>query len=445
MKMFKISIGLILIITSSFAACSQHMARPELGRKFPDFHFDDVRDFEKARVSLSDFQGKWLIIDFWSLGCKVCLERFPEIKEIQEEFPVDVRFLLVGSKGQKADIGVERIYKVVSNNIGLKVANTFDSLLVRKWDISFFPYQYIIDPEGVLRYLTDGRDLSKEKIRSMIEGQKVSFFPTADIYSSPRFDISRLTNTDNIISGSLITRSNGEWQNAGVDFKRFVNLPTKFVERGWSVANVTLQDLYNFAYFGNWGWSVYDTAYYGKVCSYPILELNDSTDFEFDYNTYPATGTYNCYLKVPKNEISVSTMMARLQAALKETFGYNASIELREMPVWQLESEPRTEKKIRTKGGKTYISGGSTAGGFKIVNKPMSQFLQVLTANLPYNGGMPYVDCTGILHPIDISLEGDMTDLQEIQRNLSKFGLSLKIRNKPMKVLVIRDPANKQS
>ena len=44
----------------------------------------DLYDPEGNVRHLSEFKGKYILLDFWSQGCGPCLQSFPEIKEVAE-------------------------------------------------------------------------------------------------------------------------------------------------------------------------------------------------------------------------------------------------------------------------------------------------------------------------------------------------------------------------
>lgn len=44
-------------------------------------------DFEGNEVSISEFKGKVVMIDFWETWCKPCLASFPTLQKLLEEYP----------------------------------------------------------------------------------------------------------------------------------------------------------------------------------------------------------------------------------------------------------------------------------------------------------------------------------------------------------------------
>ena len=53
------------------------------GEQFPDFVF---KDGEGSDRMLSEFSGKWVLVDYWNRGCGPCILAMPEIKEISEGY-----------------------------------------------------------------------------------------------------------------------------------------------------------------------------------------------------------------------------------------------------------------------------------------------------------------------------------------------------------------------
>ncbi|MDE6393778.1 MAG: TlpA family protein disulfide reductase, partial [Duncaniella sp.] len=49
----------------------------------PDFTLPDLNGKE---VSLSDFRGKWVVLDFWGSWCGWCVKGFPALKEAYTQY-----------------------------------------------------------------------------------------------------------------------------------------------------------------------------------------------------------------------------------------------------------------------------------------------------------------------------------------------------------------------
>lgn len=46
----------------------------------------DLYDVKGNLHRLSEFQGKYIMLDFWSLECGPCVQSFPELKEVSEMY-----------------------------------------------------------------------------------------------------------------------------------------------------------------------------------------------------------------------------------------------------------------------------------------------------------------------------------------------------------------------
>jgi len=52
-------------------------------------------DLEGNDVRVNDFKGKFIIIDFWETWCSPCLQVFPSLDQLREEYPDNFEVLAV--------------------------------------------------------------------------------------------------------------------------------------------------------------------------------------------------------------------------------------------------------------------------------------------------------------------------------------------------------------
>ena len=115
------------------------------GSKAPDFTLNDIDGNE---VSLSDFVGKVVVLDFWGTWCGPCKRELPFSRKIEEHYADrdDVVFLFVALERGSRDYWKDF---VISNNlpgVHLYSANSNRSLMAYK--ITSVPRYVLLDKEG---------------------------------------------------------------------------------------------------------------------------------------------------------------------------------------------------------------------------------------------------------------------------------------------------------
>lgn len=118
----------------------------------PDFTLPNL---EGKKVSLSEFRGKWVILDFWGSWCGWCIKGFPKLKEAYEKYIGQLEVIGVDCNEQ------EDAWKAGVRKYDLpwvNVYNGYDPILLQTYGIQGFPTKAIINPEGHLVDVTVGED-----------------------------------------------------------------------------------------------------------------------------------------------------------------------------------------------------------------------------------------------------------------------------------------------
>ncbi len=99
---------------------------------------------------MSDYKGKYILLDFWSLACGPCLEAFPEMRELAEEYAG--RLTIVGLSRD-----TEEQWKAASERFGVTWVNLHTTDLIwAQYVVEAMPHQVIISPEGIVLGSWDG-------------------------------------------------------------------------------------------------------------------------------------------------------------------------------------------------------------------------------------------------------------------------------------------------
>lgn len=105
------------------------------------------QDLEGNELTVQDLNGKVVMVDFWETWCSPCLQVFPALDSLQNEYPED--FVVVAVNLNSSDTVEDVInfqenrpysftYAIDNNNIGDQVITTG------------IPFKIFLDPEGYL-------------------------------------------------------------------------------------------------------------------------------------------------------------------------------------------------------------------------------------------------------------------------------------------------------
>ncbi|MCD9019952.1 TlpA family protein disulfide reductase [Parachryseolinea silvisoli] len=406
---------------------------PVVGRPVPEFQLEDIFDFETKAAKSADFKGRWLFLDFWFKGCTSCIKSMPKINQLQEHFRDRAVFMLVGLMEGGDNRSIKALYGKFKDRQNLNIPHVFDTALIKRWGIKSMPHIVVVNPDGVVKFVTDGRDLTVSKVDSLIGGADVKFYKKDDFNNSKEGD----AENGLVIFRSSLTKWQGETQ-AIYDVDSYVRLFKKTTQRNYKAIMIPLYGLYNEAYVGQFTWIRRDSLY-DKFYPKPILEVSDSSLFDYDYNVNIGKGIYNYSLILPPDRINRSDIMCAMQNDLKRAFGYETLIEFRDVSVWKLiVVSERLKNKLLSKGGKLSYPP-SFAGGFKLRNYPANELIDIISRYIS-DEEPPYIDFTGMKGNIDIAIDADMTDREQIRRELNRNGLDLVKGKMKMWTLIIRDP-----
>ncbi|MCY3869623.1 MAG: redoxin domain-containing protein [Gemmatimonadetes bacterium] len=117
----------------------------------PDFQAETL---EGEKVSLSDYQGKVLILDFWATWCGPCLAELPYFQELVNLYKNDpsVAFLTI-SQDRSKDVARKFIEQK-----GYTFPVIFDTGIGQLFEVEGIPLLIVIDKEGNIRYKHFGFD-----------------------------------------------------------------------------------------------------------------------------------------------------------------------------------------------------------------------------------------------------------------------------------------------
>lgn len=144
---------------------------PEIGDEMLDFVAHDTTG---VNYNLSDFKGKYILLDFWHLGCKPCIAAFPETMELHKH---NKEILTIIGVNLSAD---EDLWKKKSREEGICWLNLSDGKgtyagVHAKYGIIGMPTYILINPEGIIieKWMGYGEGTFK-KLEKHIENIKIT-------------------------------------------------------------------------------------------------------------------------------------------------------------------------------------------------------------------------------------------------------------------------------
>jgi thiol-disulfide isomerase/thioredoxin len=157
-------------IESDIKIAKDEKMKKEIANKKPAPEFT-LADFNGKKVSLSDYKGKIVVLDFWATWCGWCKKSFPQMKQAVEKYAdKDVIFLFVDTM-EKEDNAKEKAKEFITqNNYPFYVIIDTDSKVSKSYGVQGIPAKVFIDKEGNQRYFSKGySDHIVEEIDEIIE------------------------------------------------------------------------------------------------------------------------------------------------------------------------------------------------------------------------------------------------------------------------------------
>lgn len=139
------------------------------GMQAPDFTLQEVTTGEE--VSLSDYEGQPVLINFWATWCGPCRLEMPHLQDAYEEHK-DEGFTVIAVDA-KIDDGREAVLAFV-DELGLTfpvVKDATGNVETDKYNVVGYPTSVFIDRDGIIQYVHRGpmtKDFIEEKLQTIL-------------------------------------------------------------------------------------------------------------------------------------------------------------------------------------------------------------------------------------------------------------------------------------
>ncbi|WP_295123343.1 TlpA disulfide reductase family protein [uncultured Chitinophaga sp.] len=420
-------------------------SRIEVGKPCPDFVLKKLYYGKRNETQLSDFSGRWLVLDFWGEFCGFCISGFPRMDRLKRKFDGLVEFLLIGTP-HKEDSSIHAMYMQFKRDFDLSIPVAYDrTLFQRFWGDGAMPLIVVVDPNGIIRAIT--REIDAELLEEFVAGGNPKWKRIYGTDSNQNYDYSL----------PLLVKGNGG-NDTGFLYRTVFTkwndmqpvMSVRLSTHRFEILGADLTFLYKLAFFGKGFWGSADSSLYSNCYPNIILETKDSSKFTMNRISGDNMFCYSISNKIqkiasgkdPYNLIDDKLLSGRMKNDLENFFPYTAELEERDMPCYFLVAERSIVERLRTKGGAgSWTEPYGHNKGFLLKNMPSGMIIPSLETAFAKSVDLPIFDNTGIECNIDIDLRGLSFD--ERIKELNENGIQLILAVKRFKVLVIRDYTNK--
>jgi len=135
--------SLIVLVLIFIAGCTRGSRPGLVGSPAPDFTVQDA----DRKVSLHDFRGKTVVLNFWATWCPPCVDEMPSLVKMQSDLKDRVLVLAVSVDED------ERTYHsfLKKYNVNLLTVRDPQQKSNELYGTIKFPETYIIDRNGVVQ------------------------------------------------------------------------------------------------------------------------------------------------------------------------------------------------------------------------------------------------------------------------------------------------------
>ena len=114
------------------------------GRPAPDFTVDDLQG---QSVSLSDFKGQAVFLDFWASWCGPCIEAVPHLEELKQQTR-DQKVVFLNISLDPADEWHQAVDEHGLTGVHVHAPGGKQSAVARLYQVSGIPSYFLVGPDG---------------------------------------------------------------------------------------------------------------------------------------------------------------------------------------------------------------------------------------------------------------------------------------------------------
>ncbi|GEM_PF-1927456 len=426
-----------------------------------------LTNFADRQATLHDFRGKYVILDFWETFCQPCINALPKIQSLQDHYGDQLQFIAVTSDSED---NVKRLLSrsEVTKDEGIVIPFAIqDGVLQKVFPHRVIPHVIVIDPNGVVRGITHGDEIKEEKIKAMLNGQEVTWWPKNDQLNRI-IDNDATPNDDEEDISMVWSSSLGR---GGLGSARIIRYEHTNTIKSIRIESKPIDIYYKMFSFFSYG--VMGNANLQRIQidikdnytrmrfankdltlpffpdEFPYLDYLNRVEFNNE-NTYSYTASF-------PPAIPDSLVLDHIFYDFNKAWPIKGEIVRETKRSYIIRADKDAAKLLRSGGGEPIVPFNHTT--VRIKNQPISEFVKVLAW---FADGPPIFDESGIEGPIDIEIDFSKSELRNpkrglivnnpldmvvLERQLKRYGLFLVEEEREVPILRIYDevPGNEKT
>ncbi|UCE15172.1 MAG: redoxin domain-containing protein [Candidatus Heimdallarchaeota archaeon] len=145
-------------LSSSYPTSSTDSSQLSIGTTAPDFTLTDIMTGET--FSLTDFEGKVVILDLFATWCGPCEQAIPKLRDIHRCYSDDELTIISVDVDEDEGENVVRDY-IIDHDMEWLVSLDTNSVIDDNYGSGYIPTMYIIDHNQIIAYSEIGFDIEE--------------------------------------------------------------------------------------------------------------------------------------------------------------------------------------------------------------------------------------------------------------------------------------------
>ncbi|MFD2036384.1 TlpA family protein disulfide reductase [Belliella marina] len=423
---------LLITMLLSICALGQQKLEPlDIGDKIPNLKFENVLNHPDGEILLSDYKGKLLILDFWATWCAPCVASFPKLDSLDKAFGDDLAILPVTYQDKEE---VEKLFSRMAKLKDISKPMIYgDDILRGMFPHNSLPYYVWMDQEGKVLAFTSSEEINAQKIQNALAGELSGIRNRKQ--QANTFD-KNLPIKEQIGTNIPIQFQSSLWGYVP-GFPSMASAGSLFKEEEKTIriffTNVHLMHLYRYAYrTGGTAINIKNIEIKtDKVGPFEDLSHKGNAQIE-DWKESNNVFTYELELDRNHKDKVWEVFKADLETRFPQ---YKAVVELKEKPCYALVA--KENHNLKTKGGQPFQS--ITPYEATLQNTSLNYLISSLNLKYFQHLDKMILNQTGIIGPVDLHLQCNMSNVDEINKALEAYGLEIIETTSEQEILLITD------